>query len=176
MQIRIKLIATLILLTMLLPNCREKADTPSKLKNLSRIFKYSITYTEPTKVKEAHFIATLTNVSDATQRIELNDKEFFGELSITTMNSDYYEAYNPRYLGLLCTSIIDLPVIELGANESIVWHVPLSSLVSARDKKVTHESLTGGTVRSTMKVTAIADDGNYIEGNASQRSNILEIK
>ncbi len=141
----------------------------------SHLLNYSLVFEAGKGDKKAHFVATLTNVSDQKLKVMVNDKEFHATLHISSHGGQPYEAYDAKYRGLLLTSVWSAPVIKLEPKKSITWVVPLSILRTLHDKEVTHESLQGCTLFSEMNMAVVPSDGSYIANNARQKSNPLVI-
>lgn len=169
----------LIVLTMCRPNFIDQARLGTS-EGLSSWLAYSIEFHPAAGSKEASFTATLTNVSPYALSMDLNDRKFHASFAIKPSTGLEYKVFDREYLGLLYSSTWREPVTVLAPSNSVTWAVPLTSLIirGGLDEPVTEDSLSGCTVSSEMTMTILPMPfvaQSYVEGNATQRSNSIQI-
>lgn len=139
------------------------------------MFEYVLEFHPESKKAEAHFKATLTNITDKDLQVMVNDKAFHSTLEITRKSGEKVEAYIEHYRTLILTSTWREPIVTLPSKKSIDWEVPLNSLLTLHGKPVTHDFLAGCRVVSEMGITVIPKAGRSISSNALQRSKPIAI-
>ncbi len=155
--------------------CAAPSPDPNKEGSLTHLLSYSLVYNAPGKSSEASFVATLTNISRQNLKVQVNGEQFHSSLKIKPKKGDAFTVYDKGYRNLLMTSTWIEPVVELAPNKSVVWIVPIKTLLTLQGGPVTHESVQGCNVVSEMNMAVVPPDGNYIANNAAQTSTAIHI-
>ncbi len=145
---------------------------------LSSWLSYKIEFHPAQDTKEASFTATLTNVSSYYLGLVLNDKKFEGLVMVKHDNERNYKFMDRDFLNLLQTGLWNEPKTYLAPSKSVIWTVPLSTLVDLNGKPVTKELLSGRTVYGHISITILPMQmlaRNYAGDNASQESAPIQI-
>lgn len=166
-----------------LPYCEEDRTGPGgypdplESGSYSYYLNFSLSFQPAIDNQKARFTATLTNVSRRNLVLVVNPHAFHASLEITPDNGDVLEAFDRRYRMMLLTSGWFEPTMELRADQSIVWDVPLESLMTLYGDSVTHASLRGSSVTCEMSMAVIPTQNNasFVGNNAVQLSPAIRI-
>ena len=141
----------------------------------SHMFEYTLEFQPGSDGMEAHFEATLTNVTKNDLSVVVNDKSFHSTLEITDDSGKMIKAFTRGYRALLLTSVWATPTIIIESKKSIRWTVPLSSLLTLHGDEVNHDLLAGRQVVSKMNMAVVLEEGSSDFNDAKQRSKPITI-
>ncbi len=169
---------SIALFSIVLASCSPRDDAglpdPNVSGSHSHMFTYVLLFHAPLGTQAAHFTATLTNISDRTLNVLVNDKAFHSSLEMTDKDGVMVKAFIEDYRTRLLTGVWEEPVVTIPAKTSISWTVPLSSLVTLDGAPLKFDLIAGSEVASEMRM-AVPAKTRFIGDNAVQRSKPIVI-
>ncbi len=114
---------------------------------------------------------SLENRSNRNLNLRVESRQFHGRIVVTPDGGAPREYLDSTFIGILMTSIWEVPARTLAPHSQITWTIPMGQLCDLHQQPLNREILNRATAYATLDEVAIVPRfGGYVSDNAKQVS------